>query len=821
MSSPEEESEQEGFPTLLHCYELASIIAHHIVSEDDPPIQRGIRRLDVPLLFKSKDFVTPVRQGILDPLLNRAMPDADAADRKEVRRDILWCLKYVLQFELIMADADDRWRGAGGVSRVQRSVAFSHVPPPSPEDPPDLPPPPLQWYPGMKADSPRHLGQKRIPEGSPTCLSGMRMVITGQLDSMYREDAQALIERHGGQVSGRVSSRGQYVVAGIDADTGERTNGSKIQKALRLGARIIDEDGLFELIAASRPQMAGQATASAAVVAPQMTENLIAKLPVEVFHLHILPWCGLRAASLFGLASKACSKILYGALHAEEGASKLDRWERWSRVDPDYNFDWDNVVDTVLEFDDEVAILQRRRALLASLRRAIAAATLSATPDEIIELITSWTAALRDRPVYDRGRSFIQDKMYDDGQWRWHVEDISVFIRRWRTQQPWTPKQLVRLARGALYGSSLLDKAAPCSVWEVVPAEPPLYVDPSKSEHIFSEQHDQSKWRSTEHFSLEEIVRDELAKENRRELNRWTHRVNLAALGLPEDDEGEISSVDIAQLIVKSFETPGSVQLPDGLLRLRAHAIDDWRKRWLAVLRESAFEMTHDFHRTLRATTVSDVPCAPKELNEDDVKVSASLRVAFSRVTLTLYTENEAEDDETIPSWISGRARRARRDANEHCYNVRKFDDLGSDGVALLREYLELMPAGVLPRLKAEFVVYLFCVRMGNPKGKLQSFAIDPDGAKCLGEAVAELPFGVRDIEALLVSDLVKLSRHEDDPKERIPWIVFTAWAARTGFPSWRGGDAVALGRALRRIFGSMYERWLEERAQIRIRVKP
>ena len=61
--------------------------------------------------------------------------------------------------------------------------------------------------------------------------------------------------------------------------------------------------------------------------------------------------------------------------------------------------------------------------------------------------------------------------------------------------------------------------------------------------------------------------------------------------------------------------------------------------------------------------------------------------------------------------------------------NVRKFDDLGSDGVALLREYLELMPAGVLPRLKAEFVVYLFCVRMGNPKGKLQSFAIDPDGA--------------------------------------------------------------------------------------------
>ena len=125
------------------------------------------------------------------------------------------------------------------------------------------------------------------------------------------------------------SFTGQYVVAGIDADTGERTNGSKIQKALRLGARIIDEDGLFELIAASRPQVTGQATASAAVVAPPMTENLVAKLPVEIFHLHILPWSGLRAATLFGLASKACSKISRRAARGG-GASKLDRWERWS-----------------------------------------------------------------------------------------------------------------------------------------------------------------------------------------------------------------------------------------------------------------------------------------------------------------------------------------------------------------------------------------------------------------------------------------------------------------------------------------------------------
>ena len=671
----------------------------------------------------------------------------------------------------------------------------------------------------MKADSPRHLGQKRIPEGSPTCLSGMRMVITGQLDSMYREDAQALIERHGGQVSGRVSSRGQYVVAGIDADTGERTNGSKIQKALRLGARIIDEDGLFELIAASRPQVTGQATASAAVVAPPMTENLVAKLPVEIFHLHILPWSGLRAATLFGLASKACSKILYGALHAEEGTSKLDRWERWSRVDPDYNFDWDNVVDTVLEFDDEVAILQRRRALLASLRRAIAAATISATPDEIIELMTSWTAALRDRPVYDRGRSFIQDKMYDDGQWLWHAEDISVFLRRWRKQRPWTPKQLAQLARGALYGRKRSD-------YECTPAEPPLYVDraPTSVDQV-------TLWRShgvvapgaTESssirpFSLENIVGMELVPEDDHgHPCQWLHRVNLAALGLPEDEEGGVRTVDIARMVVASFDTPGSVHLPERLLSLRSYAIKHWREQWLGELRQRALTAADEFHKTLRTMTVSDVPRAPEKRNDDAWKLSVSLSVAFSRVTMTLYTDTNDRRD----ARMSARGREIRREAAAHSYMVPRIDDFGGEGVALLREYFDMMPSDVLPALKADFLISLFCFRIGNPKGKRQSLGIGSEEmARRLGETVAELPFGVRDLEALLVSDLVE-DRHEEDPKERIPWTVFTAWAAKTGFPNWRGGDAVALGRALRRIFGSMYERWLEERAQIRIRVKP
>ena len=121
-------------------------------------------------------------------------------------------------------------------------------------DAPAAPPPPRKWYPGMKEDRPVNKGAKRVPKGTAQCLGGMTMVITGQLDSLEREECQALIERHGGRVTGSVSGKTTYVIAGIDADTGERTNGSKVQKATKLGTKIIDEDGLFELIAASRPQ---------------------------------------------------------------------------------------------------------------------------------------------------------------------------------------------------------------------------------------------------------------------------------------------------------------------------------------------------------------------------------------------------------------------------------------------------------------------------------------------------------------------------------------------------------------------------------------
>lgn len=69
-------------------------------------------------------------------------------------------------------------------------------------------------------------------------FSGMTFVLTGTLPTMKRDEAKALIESHGGKVSGSVSKKTSVVVAGEDA-------GSKLTKAEELGIEIIDEAELL------------------------------------------------------------------------------------------------------------------------------------------------------------------------------------------------------------------------------------------------------------------------------------------------------------------------------------------------------------------------------------------------------------------------------------------------------------------------------------------------------------------------------------------------------------------------------------------------
>ncbi len=75
-------------------------------------------------------------------------------------------------------------------------------------------------------------------------LSGQTVVLTGTLPSMSRTQAKELIETAGGKVSGSVSKKTSFVLAGEEA-------GSKLEKANKLGISVIDEAGLIALLGSS------------------------------------------------------------------------------------------------------------------------------------------------------------------------------------------------------------------------------------------------------------------------------------------------------------------------------------------------------------------------------------------------------------------------------------------------------------------------------------------------------------------------------------------------------------------------------------------
>jgi len=83
-------------------------------------------------------------------------------------------------------------------------------------------------------------------EGAPetvvnSAIAGKVFVLTGTLPTLSREEAKEMIEAQGGKVSGSVSKKTDYVVAGAEA-------GSKLTKAQELGVNVIDEDGLKQLL---------------------------------------------------------------------------------------------------------------------------------------------------------------------------------------------------------------------------------------------------------------------------------------------------------------------------------------------------------------------------------------------------------------------------------------------------------------------------------------------------------------------------------------------------------------------------------------------
>ncbi|RMF03882.1 MAG: NAD-dependent DNA ligase LigA, partial [Chloroflexi bacterium] len=78
-------------------------------------------------------------------------------------------------------------------------------------------------------------------QSRPQPLAGLTFVITGTLPTLSRNQAKAIIEEHGGKVTGSVSKKTNYLLVGENA-------GSKLTKAQALGIPTVDESGLQALI---------------------------------------------------------------------------------------------------------------------------------------------------------------------------------------------------------------------------------------------------------------------------------------------------------------------------------------------------------------------------------------------------------------------------------------------------------------------------------------------------------------------------------------------------------------------------------------------
>lgn len=84
-------------------------------------------------------------------------------------------------------------------------------------------------------------GEGKALAGVITPIAGKTFVVTGTLPTMKRDEAKELIQRYGGKVSGSVSKKTDFVLAGEEA-------GSKLEKALELGVKVISETELRQMM---------------------------------------------------------------------------------------------------------------------------------------------------------------------------------------------------------------------------------------------------------------------------------------------------------------------------------------------------------------------------------------------------------------------------------------------------------------------------------------------------------------------------------------------------------------------------------------------
>ncbi|PHH82916.1 hypothetical protein CDD82_4350 [Ophiocordyceps australis] len=177
----------------------------------------------------------PARQTAAASKKKRKSPTSDDSDAEELPRKKLTPAKPRAPRKKADEPEDE------SIQSILDSVATVRPPTPPPKDPAAK----FDWRKagasgGNAAVQPMQSAD--LPEGEEDCLMGLSFVFTGVLQTIGRDEAQALVKRYGGKVTGQPSTKTSFVVLGQDAGP------SKLAKIHSHGIKTIDENGLFDLI---------------------------------------------------------------------------------------------------------------------------------------------------------------------------------------------------------------------------------------------------------------------------------------------------------------------------------------------------------------------------------------------------------------------------------------------------------------------------------------------------------------------------------------------------------------------------------------------
>ncbi|EMC95022.1 hypothetical protein BAUCODRAFT_35017 [Baudoinia panamericana UAMH 10762] len=141
------------------------------------------------------------------------------------------------------AAKQDAPQDSAEVAAILNSIPTIKAPSPPPKSGAEGEKPKFQF--GQHANSAvpaAAISSSELPQGADNCLAGLTFVFTGQLERLGREQGQELVKQYGGKVTGAPSSKTSYVVLGEDAGP------KKLETIKKNNLKVINEEGLFELI---------------------------------------------------------------------------------------------------------------------------------------------------------------------------------------------------------------------------------------------------------------------------------------------------------------------------------------------------------------------------------------------------------------------------------------------------------------------------------------------------------------------------------------------------------------------------------------------